>query len=97
MLCSVESSQTRYDSNFLLLPANNKEKGKALELDCCTFSMHNLLSYFFLWLKDITTRVIAREVNLEDTPCSMVMTRNPVFVLTDTLAVEALQKMVQGW
>jgi CBS domain-containing protein len=50
-----------------------------------------------LWLKDITTRVIAREVNLEDTPCSMVMTRNPVFVLTDTLAVEALQKMVQGW
>ena len=27
---------------------------------------------------------------------SKVMTRNPVFVLSDTLAVEALQKMVQG-
>jgi CBS domain-containing protein len=24
------------------------------------------------------------------------MTRNPVFVLSETLAVEALQKMVQG-
>jgi len=50
-----------------------------------------------LWLKDITTRVIAREVNLEETTVSKVMTRNPVFVLSDTLAVEALQKMVQGW
>ncbi|CAL5214754.1 unnamed protein product [Lathyrus oleraceus] len=46
--------------------------------------------------KDITTRVISCEINLEDTPCSKVMTRNPVFVITDTLAVEALQKMVQG-
>ncbi|KAL6494391.1 CBS domain-containing protein cbscbspb1 [Orobanche gracilis] len=46
--------------------------------------------------KDIATRVIAREVNLEETPVSKVMTRNPVFVLSDTLAVEALQKMVQG-
>jgi CBS domain-containing protein len=25
-----------------------------------------------------------------------VMTRHPIFVLSDTLAVEALQKMVQG-
>lgn len=47
-------------------------------------------------MKDIATRVIARELNLEDTPVSKVMTRNPVFVLSDTLAVEALQKMVQG-
>lgn len=47
-------------------------------------------------LKDIATRVIARELNLEETPVSKVMTRNPVFVLSDTLAVEALQKMVQG-
>ncbi|KAF2302666.1 hypothetical protein GH714_000657 [Hevea brasiliensis] len=46
--------------------------------------------------KDIATRVIASEVNLEETPVSKVMTRNPVFVLSDTLAVEALQKMVQG-
>ncbi|XP_051119675.1 CBS domain-containing protein CBSCBSPB1-like isoform X2 [Andrographis paniculata] len=33
---------------------------------------------------------------MEETPVSIVMTRNPVFVLADTLAVEALQKMVQG-
>ncbi|KAH6794703.1 CBS/octicosapeptide/phox/Bemp1 domain protein [Perilla frutescens var. hirtella] len=46
--------------------------------------------------KDITTRVIAREWNMDETPASKVMTRNPVFVLSDTLAVEALQKMVQG-
>lgn len=50
----------------------------------------------FLSFKDIATRVIARELNLEETPVSKVMTRNPVFVLSDTLAVEALQKMVQG-
>lgn len=47
-------------------------------------------------LKDIATRVIARDVNIEETPVSKVMTRNPVFVLSDSLAVEALQKMVQG-
>lgn len=46
--------------------------------------------------KDVATRVIARELNLEETPVSKVMTRNPIFVLSDTLAVEALQKMVQG-
>ncbi|XP_051119673.1 CBS domain-containing protein CBSCBSPB5-like isoform X1 [Andrographis paniculata] len=46
--------------------------------------------------KDIVKRVIACEVNMEETPVSIVMTRNPVFVLADTLAVEALQKMVQG-
>ena len=58
----------------------------------------NMFSYYysFLWLKDIATRVIAQEVSLEDTPVSKVMTKNPVFVLSDTLAVEALQKMVQG-
>lgn len=47
-------------------------------------------------MKDITTRVIARELKLDETPVSKAMTRNPVFVLSDTLAVEALQKMVQG-
>lgn len=58
--------------------------------------MIHLTFKYFLWLQDITTRVIAHELNLEDTPVSKVMTRNPVFVLSDTLAVEALQKMVQG-
>ncbi|XP_076945409.1 CBS domain-containing protein CBSCBSPB1-like [Bidens hawaiensis] len=46
--------------------------------------------------KDISTKVIARELDFETTPVSKVMSRNPVFVLADTLAVEALQKMVQG-
>lgn len=41
-------------------------------------------------------KVIAHDLNLEETPVSKVMTRNPVFVLSDSLAVEALQKMVQG-
>ncbi|XP_010545947.1 PREDICTED: CBS domain-containing protein CBSCBSPB1 [Tarenaya hassleriana] len=46
--------------------------------------------------KDIALRVIAHDVNPEETPVSKVMTRNPVFVLSETLAVEALQKMVLG-
>ncbi|KAI7733513.1 hypothetical protein M8C21_030688 [Ambrosia artemisiifolia] len=46
--------------------------------------------------KDIVTKAIARELDFETTPVSKVMSRNPVFVLADTLAVEALQKMVQG-
>ena len=49
------------------------------------------------WLKDIATRVIAKELNLEETSVSKVMTKNPVFVLSNTIAVEALQKMVQGF
>ncbi|KAJ0699681.1 putative CBS domain-containing protein [Helianthus annuus] len=51
---------------------------------------------FFFFLCDIATRVVARELDLETTPVSAVMTRNPVFVISDTLAVEALQKMVQA-
>ncbi|KAJ0883037.1 putative CBS domain-containing protein CBSCBSPB [Helianthus annuus] len=50
----------------------------------------------FFFFCDIATRVVARELDLETTPVSAVMTRNPVFVISDTLAVEALQKMVQG-
>lgn len=40
--------------------------------------------------------MIAKQLSLEETPVSKVMTKNPVFVLSDTIAVEALQKMVQG-
>ncbi|XP_020580495.1 CBS domain-containing protein CBSCBSPB1-like isoform X2 [Phalaenopsis equestris] len=46
--------------------------------------------------KDIATRVMACEIDIEKTPVSEVMTPNPVFVLSDTLAVEALQKMLKG-
>ncbi|KAG6413184.1 hypothetical protein SASPL_125890 [Salvia splendens] len=64
-------------------------------------SSSNLFSFSFIiiqymLIKDIITRVIARDLNIEETHASKVMTRNPVFVLSDTLAVEALQKMVQG-
>ncbi|KAL5053098.1 hypothetical protein RYX36_033780 [Vicia faba] len=68
----------------------------ARRLDALLLTDSNALLCGILTDKDIMTRVIASEINLEDTPCSKVMTRNPVFVLTDTLAVEALQKMVQG-
>ncbi|CAA6660593.1 unnamed protein product [Spirodela intermedia] len=46
--------------------------------------------------KDISTRVIAEGLRPEQTIASKIMTRNPVFVTSDSLAIEALQKMVQG-
>ncbi|KAL7607338.1 hypothetical protein Lser_V15G20113 [Lactuca serriola] len=47
--------------------------------------------------EDIATRVINHGIDhLVNTPVSKVMTWNPIFVLSDTLYVEALQKMVQG-
>ncbi|KAK6250273.1 hypothetical protein SCA6_004278 [Theobroma cacao] len=68
----------------------------AHRVDALLLTDSNALLCGILTDKDIATRVIARELNLEETPVSKVMTRNPVFVLSDTLAVEALQKMVQG-
>ncbi|XP_038684982.1 CBS domain-containing protein CBSCBSPB5-like [Tripterygium wilfordii] len=68
----------------------------ARRVDALLLTDSNALLCGILTDKDIATRVIARELNLEETPVSKVMTRNPVFVLSDTLAVEALQKMVQG-
>ncbi|CAA0816514.1 CBS domain-containing protein CBSCBSPB5 [Striga hermonthica] len=68
----------------------------ARRVDALLLTDSNALLCGILTDKDIATRVIAREVNLEGTPVSKVMTKNPVFVLSDTLAVEALQKMVQG-
>ncbi|WVZ54082.1 hypothetical protein U9M48_004946 [Paspalum notatum var. saurae] len=46
--------------------------------------------------KDIATRVIAEGLRVEQTIISKIMTRNPLYVTADTLAIEALQKMVQG-
>ncbi|XP_017236855.1 CBS domain-containing protein CBSCBSPB1 [Daucus carota subsp. sativus] len=68
----------------------------ARRVDALLLTDSNALLCGILTDKDIATRVIARELNLEETPVSKVMTRNPVFVISDTLAVEALQKMVQG-
>ncbi|GAB2269677.1 CBS domain-containing protein cbscbspb1 [Dionaea muscipula] len=68
----------------------------ARRVDALLLTDSNALLCGILTDKDIATRVIARELNLVETPVSRVMTRNPVFVLSDTLAVEALHKMVQG-
>ncbi|CAL1400081.1 unnamed protein product [Linum trigynum] len=46
--------------------------------------------------KDIAARVIAEGLRPEQTIVSKIMTRNPIFVASDALAIEALQKMVQG-
>ncbi|KAJ6869894.1 hypothetical protein NC651_034568 [Populus alba x Populus x berolinensis] len=68
----------------------------AHRVDALLLTDSNTLLCGILTDKDLVSRVIARELNLEETPVSKVMTRNPVFVLSETLAVEALQKMVQG-
>jgi CBS domain-containing protein len=46
--------------------------------------------------KDVATRVVAEELSPDETHVSKVMTRNPIFVTSDTLAIDALQKMIQG-
>ncbi|CAL0306689.1 unnamed protein product [Lupinus luteus] len=46
--------------------------------------------------KDVASRVIAEGLRPEQTMVAKVMTRNPTFVTADTLAIDALQKMVQG-
>ncbi|XP_074316536.1 CBS domain-containing protein CBSCBSPB5-like [Silene latifolia] len=68
----------------------------ARRVDAVLLTDSNALLCGILTDKDIAVRVIAKELNLEETPVSKVMTRNPSFVLSDTFAVEALQKMVQG-
>lgn len=68
----------------------------ARKVDAALLTDSNGLLSGILTDKDISTRVIAREVKMDETPVSKVMTRNPIFVLSDSLAVEALQKMVQG-
>ncbi|XP_015060285.1 CBS domain-containing protein CBSCBSPB5-like isoform X2 [Solanum pennellii] len=68
----------------------------ARRVDALLLTDSNALLCGILTDKDITTRVIASEVNIQETPVSKVMTKHPVFVLSDTLAVEALQKMVLG-
>ncbi|CAL9762421.1 unnamed protein product [Musa acuminata subsp. burmannicoides] len=50
----------------------------------------------FLSRKDVATRVVAEGLDPEKTIISNIMTRKPTFVMVDTLAIEALQKMIQG-
>ncbi|KAL9247527.1 hypothetical protein vseg_020952 [Gypsophila vaccaria] len=65
-------------------------------LDAVLLTDSNALLCGILTDKDIAIRVIAKELSLEETPVSKVMTKNPAFVISETLAVEALQKMVHG-
>ncbi|XP_039133399.1 CBS domain-containing protein CBSCBSPB1 [Dioscorea cayenensis subsp. rotundata] len=88
-------------SKALTLPENTTvhdacRRMAARRVDAVLLTDSNALLCGILTDKDIATRVIAQELKLEETPVSKVMTRGPVFVLSDTLAVEALQKMVQG-
>jgi CBS domain-containing protein len=55
-----------------------------------------MLPFLQFWLQDIATRVIAEGLRVDQTIMSKIMTRNPTYVMSDTLAIEALQKMVQG-
>ncbi|KAG5571553.1 hypothetical protein H5410_061319 [Solanum commersonii] len=71
-------------------------KMAAHRVDALLLTDSNALLCGILMDKDITTRVIASEVNIQETPVSKFMTKHPIFVLSDTLAVEALQKMVLG-
>jgi signal-transduction protein with cAMP-binding, CBS, and nucleotidyltransferase domain len=46
--------------------------------------------------KDVATRVVAEGLSPNGTHVSKVMTRNPIFGTSNTLAIDALQKMIQG-
>ncbi|BFG32296.1 hypothetical protein CerSpe_185700 [Prunus speciosa] len=88
-------------SKALTVPENTSiqeacRRMAARRVDALLLTDSNALLCGILTDKDIATRVISRELNLEDTLVSKVMTRNPIFVISDTLAVEALQKMVHG-
>ncbi|GKC19783.1 CBS domain-containing protein CBSCBSPB1-like protein [Tanacetum coccineum] len=63
-------------------------------VDVLVLTDSNALLCGILTARDITTRVVARELDIDNKPVSAVMTRNPVSVMWDTPAVEALEKMV---
>ncbi|XP_012572211.1 CBS domain-containing protein CBSCBSPB3-like isoform X2 [Cicer arietinum] len=68
----------------------------ARRVDAVLLTDSNALLSGIMTDKDIATRVIAEGLRPDQTAVSKVMTRNPLFVSSDTLAIEALQKMVQG-
>lgn len=68
----------------------------ARRVDAVLLTDANALLSGILTDKDIATRVIAEGLRPEQTAVSKIMTRSPIFVTSDSLAIEALQKMVQG-
>ncbi|GKA79916.1 hypothetical protein Tco_0786512 [Tanacetum coccineum] len=70
----------------------------AVAVACCKIHGFNSssLPMRYVWVRIRTLlQELAPETDFENTHVSNVMTRNPVFVLADTLAVKALQKMLQ--
>ncbi|XP_057419972.1 CBS domain-containing protein CBSCBSPB3-like [Lotus japonicus] len=68
----------------------------ARRVDAVLLTDSNALLSGIMTDKDIACRVIAEGLRPDQTIVSKVMTRNPIFVASDTRAIEALQKMVQG-
>ncbi|KDP23089.1 hypothetical protein JCGZ_00502 [Jatropha curcas] len=68
----------------------------ARRVDAVLLTDSNALLSGIVTDKDIAARVIAEGLRPEQTIVSKIMTRNPTFVTSDSLAIEALQKMVQG-
>ncbi|KOM41236.1 hypothetical protein LR48_Vigan04g143400 [Vigna angularis] len=68
----------------------------ARRIDAVLLTDSNALLSGIITDKDVAIRVVAEGMKPEETTVSKVMTRNPVFVTSDTLAIEALQKMIQG-
>ena len=68
----------------------------ARRIDCVLLTDSSALLSGILTDKDVATRVVAEGLLPDETTVSKVMTRNPIFVTSDTLAIDALQKMIQG-
>nr|XP_043633732.1 CBS domain-containing protein CBSCBSPB3 [Erigeron canadensis] len=68
----------------------------ARRVDAVLLTDSNALLSGIVTDKDIATRVLAEELRPDQTIISKIMTRNPTFVSSDSLAIDALQKMVQG-
>ncbi|OEL29093.1 CBS domain-containing protein CBSCBSPB3, partial [Dichanthelium oligosanthes] len=68
----------------------------AKRVDAALLTDANGMLSGILTAEDIAGRVIAEGLNPEETSVVKGMTRNPVFVMSNSLAIDALQKMVQG-
>ncbi|CAM0147800.1 unnamed protein product [Urochloa decumbens] len=68
----------------------------AKRVDAALLTDANGMLSGILTAEDIAGRVIAEGLKPEETSVVKVMTRNPVFVMSNSSAIEALQKMVQG-
>ncbi|KAL5221824.1 hypothetical protein ABZP36_026537 [Zizania latifolia] len=68
----------------------------AKRVDAALLTDANGMLSGILTAEDISGRVIAEGLRPEETNVAKVMTHNPVFVMSNSSAIEALQKMVKG-